>query len=140
MELKQWLNRGYAISKKLDIKRAYLESLGNTISNYEPREIDRDNPENSAETIAIRWSEANRDVDELRRKLLKIDREVDDMLRKLDKANEYTVLFCRFVRRLSWEDVAEATNYSRRHVIRLYQDGIEDLDRITCYQNWEDEA
>lgn len=138
MELKQWLNRGYMVEKKLKIKRAYLESLGNTISNYEPREIDRDNPENSAETTAIRWSEANREVNDLKRKLLNIDREVDDELRKLTSTNEYIVLFCRYVRRLSWEEVAEATNYSKRHVIRIYQEGIENLDRITCYRTWED--
>lgn len=138
MELKQWLNRGYMVEKKLKIKRAYLESLGNTISNYEPREIDRDNPENSAETIAISWSEANREVNDLKRKLLNIDREVDDELRKLTSTNEYIVLFCRCIRRLSWEEVAEATNYSKRHVIRIYQEGIENLDRITCYRTWED--
>lgn len=140
MELKEWLNRGYSVSKKLDIKRAYMESLGNTISNYEPREIDRDNPENSAETIMIRWSETKKEVDELKLKLLAIDQDVDHQLRKLQNPSEYAVLFCRYVRRLSWDDVAEATSYSKPRVFALHREGIANLDRITSYQTWEETA
>lgn len=139
MELKQWLNRGYMVEKKLKIKRAYLESLGNAISNYEPREIDHDNPENSAETIALRWCEAKREVDELKRRLLNIDKQVETELKKLDSDNEYTILFCRHILRMQWEDVAKATNYSKRHIIRIYNEGVEDLDRITFYQSWEND-
>ena len=139
MELKDWLNRGYGISKRLTIKKAYLESLGNIISNYEPREIDRDQVENSSETIAIRWSETNREVDELKRRLLKIDLETDRVLRKLKDSNQYQVLFCRYVRRLTWDEIAEATNYSKPRVFSLHREGKEELDRITCYQEWEDD-
>lgn len=138
MELKQWLNRGYEISKRLAVKRAYLESLGNVISNYEAREIDRDNVENSAETLAIRWSETQKEVNELKRKLAKIDFEVDTELRKLKSSNEYSVMFLRYVRRLSWEDIADSLNYSKQSVFRFNKDGLENLERVNCYRIYED--
>ena len=138
MELKQWLNRGYEISKRLAVKRAYLESLGNVISNYEARNIDRDNVENSAETLAIRWSETQKEVNELKRKLAKIDFEVDTELRKLKSSNEYSVMFLRYVRRLSWEDIADSLNYSKQSVFRFNKDGLENLERVNCYRIYED--
>ena len=138
MELREWLNRGYDCYKKLLIKQAHLESLGNAISNYEPREIDKDCPENSTETTFIRWSELKKEVDELSYKLLKIDRDTDAELKKLTDPNKYVVLYCRYVRRLSWNDVAKATNLSKQWTFTLHREGIEDLERINGYKVWEE--
>lgn len=137
MELKQWLNRGYAIAKKLTILKAHMESIGNVISNYEPREIEAMPNSNTSEANFIRWSELKKQVDELNFQLLKIDRETDKELRKLQNPNQYTVLYCRYIRRLSWRQISEVTRYSEQNTYKLHKDGVESLDRITCYKDWE---
>ena len=71
---------------------------------------------------------------------MRIDRQVDRELKRLKSSSEYAVLYCRYIRRLSWEDIPKATNYSKARVFSLHRDGIEDLDKITCYQDWEDES
>lgn len=138
MELKKWLNRGWSVYKKLQIKKAHLESLGSAISNYEPREIDLSPVQNSSETTMLIWSDLKKEIDEMSFKLLKIDRETDKVLKTLENPSEYIVLYCRYIRRLSWDDVAEAANYSKQHTFALHKEGIEELDRITCYKDWEE--
>ena len=44
--------------------------------------------------------------------------------------NEYKVLHARFVQRLTFEDIAEALNYSERQVYNLYKDGLTDFERL----------
>lgn len=138
MELKAWLNRGWSVYKKLLVKEAHLESLGSAISNYEPREIDLSPVQNSSETTMLMWSDLNKEIDELKYKLLKIDRKTDEILKKCEDANQYIVLYCRYIRRLSWDDVAQATNYAKSYVFELHRKGIEELDRITMYKEWEE--
>lgn len=137
MELKQWLNRGYEISRKLAVKKAHMETIGSVISNYEPKEIDAAPSGNSSELNFLRWSELKKEVDELSFKLLKIDREVDKVLKKLEHPNEYMILYCRYIRRLSWKEISEASNYSEQHTYKMHHDGIENLDRITGFRDWE---
>ena len=137
MELKQWLNRGYEISKKLAVKKGHMETIGSVISNYEPREIDAAPGGNSSEMNFIRWSELKKEVDELQFKLLKIDRDVDKVLKLLKNPNEYVVLYSRYIRRLSWQEISEASKYSEQHTYRLHKDGIEHLDQITGFRDWE---
>lgn len=138
MELKKWLNRGWSVYKKLQIKKAHLESLGSAISNYEPREIDLSPVQNSSETTMLIWSDLKKEIDEMSFKLLKIDRETDKVLKSCTDANQYMVLYCRYIRRLPWDDVAEAMNYAKSYVFELHRKGIEELDRITCYKDWEE--
>ena len=137
MELKQWLNRGYEISRKLAVKKAHMETIGSVISNYEPKEIDAAPGGNSSELNFIRWSELKKEVDEMSFKLLKIDREVDKVLKLLRDPNEYVILYCRYIRRLSWKEISEASQYSEANTYKLHKSGIESLDQITGYRDWE---
>ena len=138
MELKAWLNRGWSVHKKLLIKKAHLESLGSAISNYEPKEIDLSPVQNSSETTMLMWSDLKKDIDELSYQLLKIDRDTDKVLKLCADVNQYMVLYCRYIRRLSWDDVTEVMNYAKSYVFELHRKGIEELDRITCYKEWEE--
>lgn len=138
MELKQWLNRGYEISKKLAVKKGHMETIGSVISNYEPREIEAAPGGNSSEINFIRWSEMKKEVDELQFRLITIDREVDQVLKNLENPNEYVVLYSRYIRRLTWKEIIEALQYSEQHTFKLHKEGVENLDRITGFKDWED--
>jgi len=138
VELKQWLNRGYEISKKLAVKKGHMETIGSVISNYEPREIEAAPGGNSSEINFIRWSEMKKEVDELQFRLITIDREVDQVLKNLENPNEYVVLYSRYIRRLTWKEIIEALQYSEQHTFKLHKEGVENLDRITGFKDWED--
>lgn len=139
MELKQYLNRAWSVYKKLSVKKAHLDSLSNVISKYGEREIETYPSGNSSETQAIRWSELKKECDELEWRLLSIDRETDSILKKLTNSNQYQVLYLRYVRRLSWDDIPDLLHYSKQNVYKLHKDGLDELDRLTEYRDWTDE-
>jgi hypothetical protein len=109
------------------------------ISKYGEREIETYPTGNSSETQAIRWSELKEECDNLEWRLLTIDRETDSILKKLTNPSQYQVLYLRYVRRLSWDDIPEVLHYSKQNTFKLHKDGLDELDRLTGYQDWTDE-
>lgn len=140
MELKQYLNRAWPVYKKLLVKKAHLDSISNVISKYGEREIESYPSGNSSETQAIRWSELKKECDDLEYRLLRIDRQTDSVLKQLLNPSQYQVLYLRYVCRLSWDDIPETLHYSKQNVFKLHKIGLEELERITGYQEWEDES
>jgi DNA-directed RNA polymerase specialized sigma subunit len=123
MKTRDYLNRGFQLSRRLEVKKAARDSLGKVISRYEANETQTDH-RNTSEDTAIRWSELQKEIEEMESTLRRIDKETDEIISQLPNANEYAVLYCRFIRRLSWKEVAKETRYSEQHVFRLYQDGL----------------
>ena len=123
MKTKDYLNRGFQLSRRLEVKKAARGSLGKVISRYEANETQTDH-RNTSEDVAIRWSELSKEIEEMESALRQIDKETDEIISRLSNPNEYAVLYCRFVRRLSWKDVAKETSYSEQHVYKLYRDGL----------------
>lgn len=137
MELKDWLNRGYDIYKKLSVKRAHLDSLNSAISNYGIKEVNTDRTANNTEYVMIRYSELQSECDTLAGKLKKIDRETEAVISKLKNVSEYLVLYARYIQRLSWEDISHELHYSKQHTFKKHRDALDHLDRVTCYRDWE---
>lgn len=127
MTTKEWLNRGFDIWRRLQIKKAHLETLDNVVSRYDAREIEVYHAENVSETTFIKWSETKKEVEEMERRLDAIDTETKDAIHLLSNPNEFAVLYCRYIMRKSWDDVAEICNYSKRSVFRFHADGINHL-------------
>lgn len=123
MTTREWLNRGFAISRTLEIKKASRDTLANIISRYEASETQTDHG-NSTEDTALKWSECQREIERLELELRTIDLETNEVLSHLENMNEYKVLYCRYIRRLSWTEIAEVTKYSQQHVFKLHHDGV----------------
>lgn len=123
MTTREWLNRGYELSKRLVILKAQRDSIANVISRYESDGSQSDH-KNTTETSAIRWSETQREIERVEAQLNNIDLETLEVLRCLTNLNEYTVLYQRYVKRLSWKEIQTATEYSQQHVFKLHSDGL----------------
>ena len=128
MTTREWLNRGYQLSRRLEIKKAYRDSLANVISRYETSESQSDHTRNVSEDTFIRWSETQREIEQMELKLRNIDTATDEIIRKIENSDEYVVLFCRYIRRLPWSEVANVVGYSSQHVYRLHADGVKACD------------
>ena len=105
MTTKEWLNRGFDIWRRLEVKKAYLETLGNVVSRYGEREIETYHAEN---------------VSEVTKKAIE----------RLHNPNEYAVLYCRYIMRKNWKDVAKICDYSEPSVLRLHREGVEHLGAV----------
>ena len=124
MTTREWLNRGYQLSRRLEIKKAYRDTLANVISRYETNESQNDHTRNVSEDTFIRWSETQRSIEQMELKLRNVDKITDEIISKIDNSDEYAVLFCRYIRRLPWQEVAKVVGYSTQHVFKLHSDGV----------------
>lgn len=130
MTTKEWLNRGYDIWKRLQIKKAHLETLDNVVSRYGKREIEIYHAENVSETTFLEWSETKKEVTEMEKQLSQIDKETKEALELLNNPNEFAVLYCRYVMRKNWDEVAEICKYSKRNTFLLHSEGVDHLGAL----------
>lgn len=74
---------------------------------------------------------ADREDELIKLKLEAIDRmeEIEDLLRELENPDFALVLEYKYVRGMSWDDVAESMNYSTRWVQELKRKAIKEIDR-----------
>ena len=119
MTTREWLNRGFALSRRVAILTATRDTLANTISRYEKDEAKTDHTRNTTEDTFLRWSEAQREIERIELELRHVDNETKAVIDKLDDERERTVLICRYVYRLTWSEVQKATGYSQQHVFKL---------------------
>jgi DNA-directed RNA polymerase specialized sigma subunit len=130
MTTKEWLNRGFDIWRRLEVKKAYLETLGNVVSRYGEREIETYHAENVSEVTFIKWSETKKEVNQLESKLFDIDQVTKKAIERLHNPNEYAVLYCRYIMRKNWKDVAKICDYSEPSMFRLHREGVEHLGAV----------
>lgn len=124
MTTREWLNRGFALSRRLEIKKATRDTLANVISHYSTDEAKTDHTRNTSEDTMIRWSETQREIERLELELRIIDKETEQVIKQLQNSNEYVVLYCRYIKRLSWKEVQKAVTFSSQHVFKLHADGV----------------
>lgn len=120
MTSKEWLNRGYNMYRRLETKRAHLETLVNIVSRYDAREVETYHAENTSESTMLTWSELKREVDTLSAQLAEIDAKTDEAISRLDNPTEYAVLYNRYIRRQNWQSVAETLHYSVGRVFQIH--------------------
>ena len=61
---------------------------------------------------------------------------ISDRIRRVEDDNQRALLICRYIKGMSWEDIAVKLNYTWRHVHRIHSqalDGIDLKDVIECH-------
>ena len=129
MTTREWLNRGFTLSRRLAVLTATRDTLANTISRYETDGSQVDHSKNRSEDTFIRWSEAQREIERIELELRNVDQETKGVIDAISNENERTVLICRYIYRLSWSEVQKATQYSEQHVFKLHADGVKACGR-----------
>ena len=124
MTTREWLNRGFSLSRRLEVLKATRDTLANVIARYETDGVKAERSRNRNEDIFIRWSEAQKEIERVELELRHVDAETKEVIGKVENENERAVLLCRYVYRLTWAEVQKATKYSEQHVFKLHSDGI----------------
>lgn len=61
---------------------------------------------------------------------------ISDRIRRVEDDNQRALLICRYIKGMSWEDIAAKLGYTWRHVHRIHSqalDGIDLKDVIECH-------
>lgn len=130
-----WLNRGFALSLKLEAKKNHLQTM-DCRGSGELNDIKRQKADGNREEIReVDKSYLRQEIERMQRELDQIDRSVDDVLKHLSDGFQYQILYSRFVRRISWDKIAEETDRSKSYIYQVRREALEFLAL-----HWKEEA
>lgn len=124
--VQNWLNRGYPLSLRLEAKKNHL--LEKKFRGGEPSEIQKTKADcNREEIIEVEKSFLSQEIEQMQKELDKIDFETDEALKHLEDGFQYQVLYSRFVRRISWDQISEETDRSKSYIYQVKRSALEKL-------------
>ena len=128
-EIKEVITLRNKIKKLKDLVN-YYELMSDTISgpNYDAEHIDKTR---DLDAPFVKWvikkidteAEVAKLEDEL---VIKVDA-LMETIDKLESTDEKTVLMLRYVNNLSWDDIANKTNYSESSIFRFHRLGLQNI-------------
>lgn len=133
-QVKKWLWR-YGNAKR-DIKR-YTEELDELIELQEgaPGIAYSDMPKGSGgqsdlSNYIIRRQELQQKIWNARYRRIVVFEEIHDAIEQLPTADERDVIFCRYIKGVDWDDIADMIGKDKRQVYRYHGDALKNLYEI----------
>lgn len=125
--VQSWLNRGYPLSLKLEAKKNHLLAM-DCRGSGELNEIQRQKADGNREEVReVEKSYLRQEIEKMQKELDQIDRSVDEALKHLNDGFQYQILYSRFVRRISWDKIAEETDRSKSYLYQVRREALEIL-------------
>ena len=125
--VQSWLNRGYPLSLKLEAKKNHLLAM-DCRGSGELNEIQRQKADGNREEVReVEKSFLRQEIEKMQKELDQIDRSVDEALKHLNDGFQYQILYSRFVRRISWDKIAEETDRSKSYLYQVRREALEIL-------------
>lgn len=125
--VQSWLNRGYPLSLKLEAKKNHLLAM-DCRGSGELNDIQRQKADGNREEVReVEKSYLRQEIEKMQKELDQIDRSVDEALKHLNDGFQYQILYSRFVRRISWDKIAEETDRSKSYLYQVRREALEIL-------------
>lgn len=77
---------------------------------------------------AARLDEQIEKLKEWRLKKIKLYECISDRIRRVEDDNQRALLVCRYIKGMSWEDIAVELSYTWRHVHRIHSQALDSID------------
>ena len=131
MSPKEYLNQAYWLDRRIDSKLEQLSALKNmatkTTSVMSDDVVSHTRNVHSAQDIIVKMidmqNEINADID----RLVDLKREIMHVIKAVKNPEQQTLLELRYLCFKSWEFVAEQMGYNVRHIYRLHDEAIEQI-------------
>ena len=131
MTAKEYLNQAYWLDRRIDSKLEQLSALKNmatkTTSVMSDDVVSHTRNVHSAQDIIVKMidmqNEINADID----RLVDLKREIMHVIKAVKNPEQQTLLELRYLCFKSWEFVAEQMGYNVRHIYRLHDEAIEQI-------------
>ena len=136
-DVKQWLNRAHNIDKEINnliLERDRAFSKATSAVNGASGEKVQTSAQNSTESKYIAYAEYESEIDRRIDELYEVKKEILRAIKKVENGTYRLLLTLRYIRFMTWEQVAEEMNYSTMHIHRLHNDSLKKVkDVIECY-------
>ena len=127
-EVKDYLDRGKAISKEIEIlteRRARLwQDINNVVPAYEVNETQFMQNIHGKENKQAQYADMFAQIDERIAELRVLDQENVYMINKLDDSVFRCILLLRHVERISWRKITNKMNISEKTAFRYYGEAL----------------
>lgn len=137
MTVKEWLLRARSIDKYIRALRSERETVYERATSATARgqsERVQEGGKNGAERLMIKYAEYGKLIDEQVDRLIRVKTEIAEAISKMDDYTLAALLLNRYIRFMTWEEIAEEMNYSYMHICRLHGKALEKIkDVIECY-------
>ena len=127
-EVKDYLDRGKAINKEIEIlteRRARLwQDINNVVPTYEANETQFMQNIHGKENKQAQYADMFAQIDERIAELRVLDQENEYMINKLDDSVFRCILILRHVERISWRKITNKMNVSEKTAFRYYGEAL----------------
>lgn len=138
MTAKEYLNQAYWLDRRIDSKLEQLSALKDmatkTTSVMSDDVVSHTRNVHSIQDVIAKiidmQAEINADIDQL----VDLKREIMQVVKAVQNPEHQTLLELRYLCFKSWEDVAEELGYNVRHIYRLHDEAVEQIEiPETCH-------
>lgn len=133
MTTKQYLNQIYRLDRMINNKLSeiyQLKTLACTISVTNDGEkvkasISQDRLGDSVAKIVDMEKETDKMIDEL----LELKKKIISQIENIEDTNYYYVLFLRYIKRDTFENIAKKMNYSKQQIWRIHNNALNEFEK-----------
>lgn len=134
-DIKALLSRVYYLDKELTTLVAVRDSLQEDLAflravDYSKDRVSSGGSRGSVESTAIKIADAEGEITGKIDEIVQAKRLVSHMIDKLPNGTQRAVMYNRYILLKTWEAIAVDLNYSRRHVLRIHGDALNQLRKM----------
>lgn len=104
-----------------------IESLMHGVRSIKTPEIPKGSEQSDLSNLFARLSEIQNNLEIERKKQIGLYISIKSSIDSLEDEDEKNILFFRYIKRLSWWDVADKTGFSERQVYRIHGEALKHL-------------
>lgn len=132
-DVKQWLNRAHNIDKEINnliLERDRAFSKATSAVNGASGEKVQTSAQNSTESKYIAYAEYESEIDRRIDELYEVKKEILWAIKKVENGTYRLLLTLRYIRFMTWEQVAEEMNYSYRQTLRIHGKSLRKIKHV----------
>lgn len=127
---KEWLNRNYGISLEIEAIKRRLERMNADLEKVTrplklKEVVEANNPGNSQEDRMADFIDLSDELSKRITYLMSLDRKTKNVIDKVDSPTLRTILFERYINRLSWKKIAEAIHHDGGWLFEMHRQALD---------------
>lgn len=133
MTTKQYLNQVDRLDKTINNKLAEIYQLKSLACNIsvviDGEKVKSSGSQDRLGDAMAKIIDMERETDEIIDKMVDLKKKIVLQIESLENTNHYEILFARYIKRDSFEDIVKKTHYSRQQVWRIHSEALNEFEK-----------
>lgn len=137
MTTKEYLNQVDRLNRMIDNKLSEIYQLKTLVCSIsvatDTEKVKSSGSQDKMGDAIVKIVDMEKETDEMIDKMLDVKKKIVSQIESIKNTNYYDVLCCRYIGRMTFEEIAKKTNYSWRQVVRIHDLAVEEFEKM--YKN-----